>query len=405
MAQLVCMPRLSQTMTQGRVVEWLKREGEAIKKGEPLVSIESDKAEVEVEAPQSGVLRRVLLSAGEEASVDTPLAILAEAGEDIEHLLKGQPQAVSMAPPPASSGAAAPSAPATPGKQQPVSPAERRIARELGVEISQVVGTGAGGLVTEKDVRMFAEKGGPTPSIEAAEDAQVIPLTGLRRRIAERLALSRRTAADVTTVADVDMSEVAALRKGSGLSYTAYVVWAAAQALGEFAILNASLVEDRILVKRNVHIGVAVALEQGLVVPVIRSADRKSVGEISREIDEWAARARDGKLTPDDMTGSTFTVTNSGALGSLLFTPIINQPEVAVLGMGKVADTPVVREGQIVVRKIMYLCLSYDHRVVDGAPAVQFLQAVKRRLEQPGSPPGADRGSKRADEGSPSGVM
>lgn len=405
MAQLVCMPRLSQTMTQGRVVEWLKREGEAIKKGEPLVSIESDKAEVEVEAPQSGVLRRVLLSAGEEASVDTPLAILAEAGEDIEHLLKGQPQAVSVAPPPPSSGAAAPSAPATPGKRQPVSPAARRIARELGVEISQVVGTGAGGLVTEKDVRMFAEKGGPTPSIEAAEDAQVIPLTGLRRRIAERLALSRRTAADVTTVADVDMSEVAALRKGSGLSYTAYVVWAAAQALGEFAILNASLVEDRILVKRKVHIGVAVALEQGLVVPVIRSADRKSVGEISREIDEWATRARNGQLTPDDMAGSTFTVTNSGAFGSLLFTPIINQPEVAVLGMGKVADTPVVREGQIVARKIMYLCLSYDHRVVDGAPAVQFLQAVKRRLEQPGSPPGADRGSKRADEGSPSGVM
>ena len=144
------------------------------------------------------------------------------------------------------------------------------------------------------------------------------------------------------------------------------------------------------------------ALEQGLVVPVIRSADRKSVGEISGEIDEWAARARDGKLTPDDMTGSTFTVTNSGAFGSLLFTPIINQPEVAVLGMGKVADTPVVREGQVVVRKVMYLCLSYDHRVVDGAPAVQFLQAVKRRLEQPGSLPRGDAGSKQTDEGSSS---
>lgn len=405
MAQLVCMPRLSQTMTQGRVVEWLKREGEAVKKGEPLVSIESDKAEVEVEAPQSGVLRRVLLSAGEEASVNTPLAILAEAGEDIEHLLKGQPQAVSVAPPPPSSGAAAPAAPATPGKRQPVSPAARRIARELGVEISAVVGTGAGGLVTEKDVRAFAEKGGPTPAIEAPEDVQVIPLTGLRRRIAERLALSRRTAADVTTVADVDMSEVAALRKGPGFSYTAYVVWAAAQALREFPILNASLTEDRILVKRNIHIGVAVALEQGLVVPVIRSTDRKSVEEISREIDEWAARARDGKLTPDDMTGSTFTVTNSGAFGSLLFTPIINQPEVAVLGMGKVADTPVVREGQIVVRKVMYLCLSYDHRVVDGAPAVQFLQAVKRRLELPGTPPEADQAGGRAGRGSFSGVM
>jgi pyruvate/2-oxoglutarate dehydrogenase complex dihydrolipoamide acyltransferase (E2) component len=241
--------------------------------------------------------------------------------------------------------------------------------------------------------------------IEAAEDAQVIPLTGLRRRIADRLALSRQTAADVTTVADVDMTDVAALRKGAGLSYTAYVVWAVSQALREFPILNASLAEDRILVKRHIHIGVAVALEQGLVVPVIRSADRKSVEEISREIDEWAARARDGRLTPDDLTGSTFTVTNSGAFGSLLFTPIINQPEVAVLGMGKVADTPVVREGQIVVRKVMYLCLSYDHRVVDGAPAVQFLQAVKRRLEQPGRSPAAEGGGNRSGEGSPSVVI
>jgi pyruvate/2-oxoglutarate dehydrogenase complex dihydrolipoamide acyltransferase (E2) component len=259
--------------------------------------------------------------------------------------------------------------------------------------------------VTEKDIRVFAENAGSAPAIDTAEDAQVIPLTGLRRRIAERLALSRRTAADVTTVADVDMTEVAALRKGAGLSYTAYVVWAVAQALREFPILNASLVDDRILVKRHIHVGVAVALEQGLVVPVIRSADRKGVEEISREVDGWASRARDGKLTPDDMTGSTFTVTNSGAFGSLLFTPIINQPEVAVLGMGKVADTPVVREGQIVVRKVMYLCLSYDHRVVDGAPAVQFLQAVKRRLEQPGTPPAADRGRSQAGEGTPSGVM
>ncbi len=405
MAHRVCMPRLSQTMTQGRVVGWLKREGDPVQKGEPLVSIESDKAEVEVEAPQSGVLRRVLVSAGEEADVGTPLAILAEAEENIEDLLRGQRHAVAVASPSPPTEVVASSISPAPGKRQPVSPAARRIARELGVEISWAVGTGPGGLVTEKDVRAVASRGSAAPAVEAGEDAQVILLTGLRRRIAERLSLSRRTAADVTTVADADMTEVAALRRGSGLSYTAYVVWAAAQALREFPILNAALVEDRILVKRNVHIGVAVALEQGLVVPVIRSADRKSVGEISREIDEWAARARDGKLTPDDMTGSTFTLTNSGAFGSLLFTPIINQPEVAVLGMGKVADTPVVREGQIVVRKVMYLCLSYDHRVVDGAPAVQFLQAVKHRLEQPGRPLAADQRGSRAGGGSSSGVM
>ncbi|MFI5342221.1 MAG: dihydrolipoamide acetyltransferase family protein [Candidatus Methylomirabilales bacterium] len=387
MAQPVLMPRLSQDMTQGRIVEWLKREGEAVKEGEPLVSIESDKAEVELQAPQSGILRQVLLGAGEEADVGTPLAILAEAGENIEALLeqalKKAPRPVAAPLPVPSSETAGPAVSVSPGKRQPVSPAARRVARELGVEISQVVGTGAGGLVTEADVRVFAAKGKAAPAVEAAENVQVIPLTGLRRRIAERVSLSRRTAADVTTVADVDMSEVAALRTTSGFSYTAYVAWAAAQTLREFPILNASLVEDRILVKRDIHLGVAVALDQSLVVPVIRSADRKPVGEISREIDELAARARDGKLTPDELKGSTFTVTNSGAFGSLLFTPIINQPEVAILGMGKVADTPVVRDGAIVVRKVMYLCLSYDHRVVDGAPAVQFLQAVKRRMEQP----------------------
>jgi pyruvate/2-oxoglutarate dehydrogenase complex dihydrolipoamide acyltransferase (E2) component len=189
-------------------------------------------------------------------------------------------------------------------------------------------------------------------------------------------------AADVTTVVDVDMTEVATRRKATGAAYTAYVLWAAARALREFPILNASLEGERILVKKDIHVGVAVALEGGLVVPVIRHADRKSVEEISREMDVLAARARAGQLEPDALTGGTFTVTNSGAFGSLFFTPIINHPEVAILGMGKVADAPAVRDGQLVIRTVMHLCLSYDHRVVDGAPAVQFLQAVKDCLER-----------------------
>ena len=391
MAQRVCMPRLSQDMTQARIVEWLKKEGDAVKEGEPLVSIETDKAEVELQAPQSGTLRRVLVGPGEDADVGRPLAILAAAEESIEELLrtaeealKKSPQPAAAPPPSPSPEAAAPSRPDTPGKRQPVSPAARRVARELGVELSQVVGTGAGGLVTEGDVRGAAARGTAVPEAGAPENVQVIPLTGLRRRIAERLALSRQTAADVTTVTDVDMTEVAVLREASGFSHTAYVAWATAQALREFPILNSSLAGDRILVKRDIHLGVAVSLEQGLVVPVIRSADRKSLEDIACELDALATRARAGQLGPHELTGSTFTVTNSGALGSLLFTPIINQPEAAILGMGKVVDTPVVRDGEIVVRKVMYLCLSYDHRVVDGAPAVQFLQAVKRRLEQPG---------------------
>jgi pyruvate/2-oxoglutarate dehydrogenase complex dihydrolipoamide acyltransferase (E2) component len=379
------MLRLSQDMTQGRIVQWLKREGDSVEEGEAVVSVETDKTEVEIQAPQSGILRKILVGAGEDADVGTPLAILGEAEEDIRELLetagKRPPKPVSAVPTVRSGERGAPALPVPAVERQPISPLARRVAKELGVDLSRVTGSGAGGLVTLEDVRASAVTGKATPVRETMEGMEVIPLTGLRRRIAERLSLSRRTAADVTTVTDVDMSDVVSARNASGFSYTAYVTWAVGQALREFPILNSSLVDDRILVKKDIHIGVAVALEQGLVAPLIRFADRKSVAEISREIDELAARARDGQLAPDELTAGTFTVTNSGSFGSLLFTPIINYPEVAILGMGKVADTPVVRGSEIVVRKVMYLCLSYDHRVVDGAPAVQFLQAVKRVLE------------------------
>ena len=389
MAQHVRMPRLSQDMTQGRIVEWLKHEGDAVHEGEPLLSIETDKAEVEVQAPRSGVLRRVLVEPGSDVDVGGPLAILGAADEDIQALLpmpgqpaKTVPRPAEVPPSPSPNATADRTPPDAPRKKQPVSPAARRVAQELGIAVSQVGGTGAGSLVTEADVRAFAAKRVAAPATDASENVEVIPFTGMRKRIAEHLSFSRHVAADVTTVVDVDMTEVAALRNRSGVSYTAYVLEATAQALREFPILNASLEGERILVKKDIHLGVAVALEDGLVVPVMRSADRKSVEEISREMEALAGRARNGRLEPAELTGGTFTITNSGAFGSLLFTPIINHPEVAILGMGKVADTPVVRDGQIVVRKVMYLCLTYDHRVVDGAPAVQFLQAVKRHLEQ-----------------------
>jgi pyruvate/2-oxoglutarate dehydrogenase complex dihydrolipoamide acyltransferase (E2) component len=374
-------------MTQGRIVKWLKQEGEAVKEGDAFVSIETDKAEMEVQSPGSGILRRVLVGPGQDVDVGTPLAILAGPEENIDAFLimTEAPSKTTVAPAPAllaSPQAAGLKRAAGGGTRQPVSPLARRVARELGVDLSCVVGTGAGGLVTEGDVRIFASQSQPSPAREDSENADVIPFTGLRRRIAERLSLSRHTAADVTTVTDVDMTEIAALRKASRLSYTAYVVGTAAKALRMFPILNAALVGDQILVKREIHVGVAVALDRGLVVPVVRFADRKGVEEISREIDALAVRAQDGQLTPDDLSGSTFTVTNSGAFGSLLFTPIINQPEVAILGMGKVAETPAVRDGQVVVRQVMYLCLTYDHRVVDGRPAVQFLNVVKRQLEE-----------------------
>lgn len=392
MAHQVRMPRLSQDMAEGRIVAWLKQEGDAVQEGEPLLSIETDKAEVEVQAPKSGILRRILVLAGDDVAVGTAVAIVGEPGEDIEALVKPAAVPTQPTPPRVPGGPVAPAASrgtqlaaAPTGKRQPVSPAAKRLARDMSVDLSAVSGTGPGGLVTESDVRAAASRGQTPAAVPAGDRVEVIPVSAIRRRTAERLSLSRHTAADVTTVVDVDMTGVAAHRKATAAAYTAYVAWAAAQGLRQFPILNASLDGDRILVKKDIHLGVAVAMENGLVVPVVRHADQKGVEEIAREVDALAVRARDGQLGPGDMSGGTFTVTNSGAFGSLLFTPIINLPEVAILGMGKVADTPAVRGGQIVVRKIMYLCLSYDHRVVDGAPAVEFLQAVKGRLEQVGA--------------------
>ncbi|MEI6667180.1 MAG: dihydrolipoamide acetyltransferase family protein [Acidobacteriota bacterium] len=388
MAQYVLLPRLSQDMTQGRLVEWLKQAGDPVSEGEPLASIETEKAVMELQAPRSGVLAHVFLRPGDDAEVGTAVAIVADAGENIDALLLSPPTprgAAARTPAVAPRAVPADHAEPTPATgartRQQVSPVARRVARELGVDVSSVVGTGAGGLVTEGDVRTLAARGLIPAIDEASEDVEVIPLTGRRRRIAERMSLSRQTAADVTTVVDVDMTQVVEHRRDAKLSYTAYVLWAASQTLKEFPILNASLAGDRILVKRSINIGVATANQQGLVVPVVRGADRKSVAEISQTIDALAARAQAGDLAPEEMTGGTFTITNSGAFGSLLFTPIINCPEVAILGMGKVADTPVARDGHVVIRHVMYLCLSYDHRVVDGGPAVQFINAVKRRLE------------------------
>jgi pyruvate/2-oxoglutarate dehydrogenase complex dihydrolipoamide acyltransferase (E2) component len=376
MTHEVRMPVLSQSMIQGRVVEWLLKEGAKVNKGALLVVVESDKATHELEAPQAGILSKILVEAGMEVDVNTPIAIIADAYET------GTPPSDATPSHVIPIGSTVAAAPAPTGGRKPVSPAAKRLAQELKIDLSLVPGTGEDGLVTEKDLRAFAGQQAASAPTES-EDAQVIPLIGQRRRIAERMALSRRTAADVTTVMDVDLGRVAAVRSTSGFSYTAYTVWATAQGLKEFPLLNAWVEEDRIIVKRPVHMGVAVAIEGALVVPVLRNAERKSVGEIDKEINDLSAKARAGQLTPDDMKGSTFTVTNSGVFGSLLFTPIINLPEVAVLGMGKVADTPVVREGQVVAAKVMYLCLSYDHRAVDGATAVQFLQAVKIHLENP----------------------
>ncbi len=382
------MPRLSQDMESGRIVEWLKKEGDRVERGQSVLLVETDKAEVDVEAPETGLLRRILAPVGTDAAIGSVLAIISAEGEEdwadppVEGDVAVDTAEAAVEPPAAASPAPASttSGPQSPhGARQPASPAARRVARELGLDLAQVVGTGDGGLVTETDVRSHAA--GSSGADLQDDDVESIPLEGIRRRIADRMSLSRRTAADVTTVIDVEMSAVARVRKDSRLSYTSYIAWAVARTLVDFPDLNSSLVDDHILRHRKVQLGVAVALDDGLVVPVVRDAHAMTVEQIEAEIENLAAKARGGKLRPQDMAGATFTVTNSGTFGSLFFTPIINLPEVAILGVGRVADVPIVRDGQVVAGKLMYLCLSYDHRAVDGAQAVTFLASVKRRLE------------------------
>lgn len=395
MAFEVRVPRLTQTMSEATITRWLKREGESIREGEPLFEAVTDKATVEVESPATGILGRILVREGE-VPVGTVIAVLVAPGEQLPTMVTqvaatGPAQAQTPTQRPESSQEQK----AAPGRIR-VSPVARKLAQSRGVDLARVTPTGPGGLITETDVRQWLEAeeaaaerapatpvGEPQAAPPPADGEEVIPLQGVRRTIAERLSLSKRTAADVTTVAEVDMDEIAGLREHLEFTYTSFVARAVAIALAEFPILNSRLEEGRIVVSKRVHLGVAVDIDDGLKVPVIRDAHTKSLRQISAELAELAKRAAEGRLTPEELAGSTFTLTNSGVFGSLLFTPIINPPESAILGMGKIAKTPVVRDDQIVIRRMMYLCLTYDHRVVDGAPAVRFLQRVKALLEKP----------------------
>ncbi len=371
MPRQIVMPRLSHSTAEATVVTWLKKEGDRIEVGEPLVVVEVDKTSQEVTSETSGVVAKLLAVEGAQVSAGEALAIVAPAEEEPD-----APAAMAGITGAASETLVGPRT-GPERERRPISPAARRLSRELGLDPTNISGTGPGGLVTEKDVQAAARQSQPSePTV-----ADSIPYTGIRRTTGERLALSRRTAVDVTTVAEVDMAAVVDLRKSLNISYTAFVAKATASALRGFPHLNSSLDGDRILLKREVNLGVAVSVNDTLVVPVIRNADRLTCEEISREIDRLALKARERGLSKEDLSGSTFTITNAGAMGALFSTPIINYPEAAILGMGKVLDSAVVRDGHIVVRPMMYLSLSYDHRIVDGGVAVPFLQQIKRSLE------------------------
>ena len=366
------LPDLGEGLTEGEVARWLVEEGQEIAEDDPLVEVQTDKATVEIPSPASGKVARILVPEGEVVAVGTVLVVI---GEDDGAAAGSAPEVKKLAL------ADAPPAPPRPnGAPVRATPLVRRIASELGVDVSTVAGTGPQGRVTEDDVRAAAGPGrGQTPTQKAHEsvtEGRRIPLRGTRRVIAEHMARAHREVPPVTWVEECDFGDVARDR------LVATVLKACALALKEFPELNARLEGNEIVELDRYDLGVAVQTEQGLVVPVVRGCDSRSVDELDTDVRRLSEAARAGKLGPEELRGSTFTVTSAGKLGGLLQTPIVNHPEVAILSIGRIAERPVVRDGAIVARPVGMIAITFDHRVVDGARAAEFGLDVIRRLEQ-----------------------
>lgn len=363
MVTKVLMPRLSLTMSEGTVVQWFKREGEKVEKGEPVVEVLSDKVTYEVEAPASGIIRKIMAEEGVDVPVAETLAVITAPDEEL-------PEVEAMAEVPVERVE----------KRIVAFPAAKRVAKEHGVDLAQVKGTGPEGRIVEEDVKRFIEEAKVARKIR-----QVIPLSGIRKTAAERVSLSAKTAPHSTITMGVDVTNAKKLREKFQVSYTDVLVKAVAEALTEHSIMNSTLEKDQIKIFEDVNVGVAVATEAGLVVPVIHNADKKSLKEVASALKELVEKARNGKLTKDELSDGTFTITNLGMFGVDTFTPIINPPETAILGVGRIVEKPVVVDKKIVVKPVMQLSLSFDHRVVDGAPAARFLQKLKEIIENPES--------------------
>ena len=411
----VVLAKLSPTMEEGTIVKWSKQEGDAVKVGDVLAEIETDKANMEMEALGPGVLRKVLVPAGGKAPVGSLIGVIADPGEDIAALLA---EAAATPPAPAAVPAEAPAPPPTPvpkpsvaapppaatsapspppavawGGRVKASPLARAMAAQRNVPLAALAGSGPGGRILKRDVDGYlAAPGGPArPSVPvpSVPPGTAIPLTSMRRTIAKRLAESMYTAPHFYVTVEIDMDAAVSLREqlvraeDLKVSYNDLVLKACAKALTRFPTVNASWTGETIQTHAEVHLGVAVSLAEGLITPVVRNADRKHVVEISREVKDLAARARERKLKPEEYTGSTFTVSNLGMFDVTEFTAIINPPESCILAVGAVRKVPVVKADQLAVGHRMKVTLSSDHRVVDGALAAQFLAEVRRLLESP----------------------
>ena len=398
MASEVKVPVLGESVSEATVGQWLKKPGEAVALDEPIASLETDKVAVEVPSPVAGVMGQQLVAEGDTVAVGAVIAVIEDSGTAVA----AAPAAAAPA-----AAAAAPAAPAVTGEVPALSPAVRRAVLETGIDPTSIKGTGKDGRLTKEDVMEAAKKAGDAPapaaSAPAAAAAPVaakggrteerVKMTRLRQTIARRLKEAQDTAAMLTTFNDVDMTEVIAARArykdlfekkhNVRLGFMGFFTRAVALAARDVPSVNARIDGDEIVYHDYLDVSVAVSAPNGLVVPVIRNAESLSFAEIEKTIGDFGARAKAGTLKMEEMQGGTFTISNGGVFGSLMSTPIINPPQSAVLGLHRIEDRPVVRGGQVVVRPMMYLALSYDHRLIDGREAVTFLVRVKEAIEDP----------------------
>jgi 2-oxoglutarate dehydrogenase E2 component (dihydrolipoamide succinyltransferase) len=425
------MPQLGETVVEGTILKWLKKEGESVAIDEPLFEISTDKVDTEVPSPVSGTLRRIIVGEGETVDVGTAIAELdtdgssAPAPPEPNTKAEATPEAASAAAPPrepateqVADGSAEEEARAAVGLFTPpsdgagarsaiLSPIVRKLASENGVDLSEVTGTGEGGRITKKDVEGFIASRGEVPAAASAPPApsaatstraatagardELIPVTHIRRAIAEHMHRSLQVSARAWNMVEVDLERITRLmsaskegflaREGFKLTYTPFVARAACDALMEFPMANAELRDDGIMLHRYVNLGIAVSYEDGLIVPVVKGAESMNTTGLARTINDLATRARAKRLQPDEVHGGTFSITNPGPFGSILSVPIINQPQSAILAFDAVQKRPVVVDDAIAIRNMVYISMSWDHRVIDGALASQFLARVKENLE------------------------
>ena len=430
----VVMPQMGESIVEGTLTKWLKKSGDAVERDEPLFEISTDKVDTEIPSPAAGVIAEVLVQEGQTVQVNAVVARINDGGSAAAAPAAPAPEKTDAAPPPppvAEAPAAAPPAPvaAAPVVEEevkaaagPYSPLVRKMARENNIDLAKVSGTGAGGRVTKEDVESYLSKPAAAASVPAAPPApappapkpaaapvpaaavaapvtqpqptaktRVEPMSNMRQKIAEHMVMSKRVSAHVTTVHRVDMTRVAKMRAkhkedftqryGMSLTFLPFVVRAAVEALRTYPILNASIDGTNIIYHNEINLGIAVALDGGLIVPVIRNADEKNVLGLQRSIVDLASRARAKQLKPDEIQGGTFSITNFGSFGSVFATPVINQPQVAILGVGTVEKVAAVVDDGIAIRSQCFLALTFDHRLIDGALADQFTAKVKAVLE------------------------